>query len=359
MKKLIYLIVLTLILGLVLTGCLLSNVGQVPTTEQSGITYLTKGVPFFDLVGLWHFSDNLTDSSGNNNDGAVDGATVYADSPMGQALSFDGDDYVRVLGSSSLIGITSVITVEAWLKFSNVSDAFYVRTPFDLDPKAWGLDRYGGKLRFYIYDGATPIVCERAWTPEVNKWYNIAGTYDGNILKLYVDKNLFQSLEYTGAINSTGQGVVMGARHSDGGWGYLRGFLDEVRIWKVALSEGQLGSIIYDWTGFFRPVDNIPTLNVAKAGRAIPVKFSLNGDQGLDIFEDNYPLSYQIDCVSTTDVDGIEETVTAGGSILSYDTVADQYIYVWKTDKDWAGTCRQLVVKLIDGTYHIANFTFK
>ena len=42
MKKLIYLIVLALILGLVLTGCLLSNVGQVPTTEQSGITYLTK-----------------------------------------------------------------------------------------------------------------------------------------------------------------------------------------------------------------------------------------------------------------------------------------------------------------------------
>lgn len=43
MKKLIYLIVLTLILGLVLTGCLLSNVGQVPATEQSGISYLTKG----------------------------------------------------------------------------------------------------------------------------------------------------------------------------------------------------------------------------------------------------------------------------------------------------------------------------
>jgi len=42
MKKLYYLIVLTLILGLVLSGCLLSNVGQVPTTEQSGISYLTK-----------------------------------------------------------------------------------------------------------------------------------------------------------------------------------------------------------------------------------------------------------------------------------------------------------------------------
>ena len=36
----------------------------------------------------------------------------------------------------------------------------------------------------------------------------------------------------------------------------------------------------------------------------------------------------------------------------------DQYTYVWKTNKAWAGTCRQLVVKLDDGTYHRANFNF-
>ena len=49
MKKYSYLIIIILISGLVLTGCLLSNVGQVPTTEQSGISYLTKateGDPF-------------------------------------------------------------------------------------------------------------------------------------------------------------------------------------------------------------------------------------------------------------------------------------------------------------------------
>ena len=43
MKKSYYLIVLVLILGMALTGCsLLSNVGQVPATDQSGISYLMK-----------------------------------------------------------------------------------------------------------------------------------------------------------------------------------------------------------------------------------------------------------------------------------------------------------------------------
>jgi len=58
MKKLYYLIVLTVILGLILTGCFLSNVGQVPANEQGGIAYLTKhteDVPFESI--LWAGQD--------------------------------------------------------------------------------------------------------------------------------------------------------------------------------------------------------------------------------------------------------------------------------------------------------------
>jgi hypothetical protein len=54
----------------------------------------------------------------------------------------------------------------------------------------------------------------------------------------------------------------------------------------------------------------------------------------------------------------IEETVTAGNSSLQYDPKTQTYTYVWKTDKAWAGTCRQLIVKLIDGTEHSALFQF-
>jgi hypothetical protein len=115
-------------------------------------------------------------------------------------------------------------------------------------------------------------------------------------------------------------------------------------------------SVIYTWTGFFRPIDNLPVLNSVKAGSSVPVKFSLGGDQGLAIFASGYPKSQEMTCSSTADVDGVEETVTAGASSLTYDSLAQQYVYVWKTEKAWAGKCRQLVVKLTDDTYHRANF---
>lgn len=118
-------------------------------------------------------------------------------------------------------------------------------------------------------------------------------------------------------------------------------------------------TVQYNFAGFFPPVANLPALNVVQAGRGIPVKFSLSGNKGLGIFAAGSPSSGPIVCNSSDPATLLEETVTAGGSSLSYDPITDQYIYVWKTEAAWAGTCRQLVVQLNDGSIHRANFKFK
>lgn len=116
---------------------------------------------------------------------------------------------------------------------------------------------------------------------------------------------------------------------------------------------------VYNFTGFFQPVDN-SVWNTAKAGSAIPVKFSLGGDLGLDILAAGYPTATQVACPgAATASDAIEETVTAGSSSLTYDSTAGQYIYVWKTNKLWAGTCYRFELGLNDGTSHsfLVQFT--
>lgn len=118
-------------------------------------------------------------------------------------------------------------------------------------------------------------------------------------------------------------------------------------------------SVIYVFSGFFQPVANLPALTSVNAGRTIPVKFSLNGDQGLNVFAAGYPKSEKIACNSSAPVNGVEETGSNDATSLSYDAASDSYTYAWKTSKSWAGTCRQLVVKLDDGTIHRANFQFK
>jgi hypothetical protein len=111
----------------------------------------------------------------------------------------------------------------------------------------------------------------------------------------------------------------------------------------------------FAFDGFRQPVD-VGILNSVKAGSAVPVKFSLSGNQGLNIFATGFPKATIIACDVTGTVDPIEQTSTAGNSSLSYDPVADQYTYVWKTAKVATTECRQLAVKLTDGTTHYANF---
>ena len=112
----------------------------------------------------------------------------------------------------------------------------------------------------------------------------------------------------------------------------------------------------YALTGPFQPVDKQPTVNAVKAGQTVPVKFSLGGDFGLDIFADDYPRSAGGPCAGGAS-DEIE--TTSNGAGLVYDPAAGTYTYHWKTLKTWAGHCRTLTVRFNDGSEFKTNFKFK
>ena len=356
MKKLYYLIVIVLISSLVLTGCsLLSNIGQAPATGQSGITYLTKTV----LPPL--FSDDFNDGNadgwtpvGSGGDWAVEydadfGSEVYSQGDTTYTTTSTYDTYWRSYGDDSWTDYTfeTKIKIVSGGSLAPIAGIFF-RVQGTGPTSGYYMFRVDArpntgpaliKSPNTILDGGHPGYPQFVNEPaDIGVIYTLKVIVEGNNIKCYVDDE--KKIEFTDSTYSTGRvGVGTFNAHTH---------FDDVLI----------SDIYYDWTGFFPPVDD-SVLNAAKAGRAIPVKFSLDGNQGLDIFAAGYPQSWKIECESMACIDEIYETVTAGNSILSYDTDTDQYIYVWKTNKDWAGTCRRLEVKLKDGTSHFADFKFK
>jgi len=125
-------------------------------------------------------------------------------------------------------------------------------------------------------------------------------------------------------------------------------------------------TVLYPFAGFFPPVDHPGTgediVNRAKAGSGIPVKFSLGGDRGLDIFGEDadgrpYPQFVSRPCDTNDTLVPIEAT-TANPGGLTYDPATGQYTYVWKTLKEWAGRCGTFELGLKDGSDHHALFYF-
>jgi hypothetical protein len=125
----------------------------------------------------------------------------------------------------------------------------------------------------------------------------------------------------------------------------------------TAASGAVLITVRYSFSGFLQPVDNPSVLNTARAGVAIPVRFSLAGDQGLTIFAAGSPSVRAVACPKGK-TDAIEETASATTSSLIYESSAARYAYVWKTDPTWANSCRSLLVTLKDGNQHEALFKF-
>ena len=115
--------------------------------------------------------------------------------------------------------------------------------------------------------------------------------------------------------------------------------------------------VLFPWSGFKPPVKT-DGWNTPKSGSAVPVKFSLGGDHGLGIFAVGYPVSLPVDCSTGLPSGDGEPTANPGHSGLTYDEASGQYIFVWKTQKAWVGTCRLLSVTLVDGTTHSALFKF-
>ena len=109
-------------------------------------------------------------------------------------------------------------------------------------------------------------------------------------------------------------------------------------------------TVVYDFAGFASPATPYPAAASVKAGQPVPLKFSLHGDQGTDVFAAGSP--------GWAPCNGPAEAPTPADGQLSYNTSNDRYAFVATTAKTWAGSCRDLVVSLRDGTIHKARFSF-
>ncbi|HVT38644.1 MAG TPA: PxKF domain-containing protein, partial [Gemmatimonadaceae bacterium] len=117
-------------------------------------------------------------------------------------------------------------------------------------------------------------------------------------------------------------------------------------------------NVLYAFTGFFSPVSNPPTLNVIDVGQSMPMWFSLAGDRGLAVLAAGSPTSQAITCpvgAVTNPISQVEDT----GPGLQFKKASGRYVYLWRTDEAWAGTCRVFTLTLVDGTTHQASFKIR
>jgi serine protease AprX len=108
-------------------------------------------------------------------------------------------------------------------------------------------------------------------------------------------------------------------------------------------------TILYVFTGFYQPIDNLPALNAANSGQAIPLKWRItdvNGNPVTSLASVNVT-ALSLPCSLGTTVDQVEEYAPGASGLLNQGD--GYYQFNWKTPKTYAQSCKTMKLDLGEG----------
>jgi len=189
----------------------------------------------------------VLDASGHGNAGAINGAARTGSGGCGGALLFNGTgDYV-ILPFTTQNHPTGEVTVSAWFYVDSFDPQTLVSSYED--GGYWLGFGDGNDLWWVVNLEGTGVVAvpvqHEGITPR--RWHHVTGTYDGEAAKIYLDGALRNRVNASGPLHYEHTNYVLigadaGASVSPdtGCPRFLKGGLDEVRIYDTALEYGQV-----------------------------------------------------------------------------------------------------------------------
>ena len=223
-------------------------------TPTSTPTATPTATPPTGLVAAYNFNEGngttVNDASGNGITGNIIGATWTTGGKNGNALSFNGSSSYVDLGNPPVLQITGSMTWSAWVKAtanlandgqivakSNDASGWQLKTSPDTGPQTFGVAVSSGSGRVQRYSTTVR---------SLNAWYYVAGVYNAaaRTLDIYVNGVLNNGI-LTGSIPTSQVNApvnaYIGKRTSLYGGGYcFNGIIDDVRIYKRALSQAEI-----------------------------------------------------------------------------------------------------------------------
>ena len=244
-KLLLFFLVFCFTLPVLFSGCT-----EIDTPSQTANYYDSN-----NLQGCWMFeedswtneSNHTLDYSSDQQHGTIHQATQETNNILGTyCASFNGTDQYITISNSNLN--LQQFTVEAWVKSPHPGNDFsYILSKggqnCDKASYAFYTDSNSG-LCFYISDEITalksPNPGSTIWD---NEWHHIAGTYNGEIIRLYVDGEEIQEGtpgNLTISYNlSDGNNLIIGNYLGTCQLPY-KGLIDNVMIWNIPLSSSDI-----------------------------------------------------------------------------------------------------------------------
>jgi hypothetical protein len=181
-------------------------------------------------------------------------------SQTNQYMDFDGvNDYVNVPNASALTVGTTALSMTGWFKVSSLAYGHGMMGFRGTGTTFYLIELGSGQIECRIYLGTTlTTVTAPASTVVPNIWQHYAWVWDGSTVKLYLNGNVVGSSSATGSFStSTTVPFIIGLSPVTGYNFYYQGGIDEVSLWRKALTQSEIQNMMVT-----EPVGNEPNLQL-------------------------------------------------------------------------------------------------
>jgi len=187
------------------------------------------------LIGYWKLDGNALDETGKNN-GTVTGAVVTNKGKYGQAYEFDGVSSLVNIGDFDDAEGINEVTVSMWVKRFSAPSSSYQYIIYKSGVYSF---RQGASLEAALYNstGGATATCTGATWLDVNEWHHWGISYDGSIIRSYIDGSECGNKSLMGPLQSNSNSFYIGGY---GGSQEMNGIIDEVRIYNRTLSADEI-----------------------------------------------------------------------------------------------------------------------
>lgn len=246
--------------GVYLITCEVTDQDGLTATKELSVLVKQAGQGETPAYAYYPLDGNTKDYSGNHRDATGEGVDLTTDArgEEGKAYVFNSGTDIILRANDASLNFQDKITLSFWVKVSGIPEETFILSHGSWEQR-WKVSiTPSGRLRWTVRTGSATRDLDSSFPLNLNEFYHFTVVYSGYSMEIYADGELDAFVAHSGLMGTTNNPLTFGRKDAGTESYYLRGVIDEVRIYNAIVPPDEILTLKDKWNVTVTGVETDP-----------------------------------------------------------------------------------------------------